>query len=69
MLHIEPTMLGRLDEIEGDLLQRRARAEAEGWLGEIEAIDLTLTFLRGKREQTQRFARRALVLKMLPRGD
>ncbi|WP_246144918.1 recombinase [Actinacidiphila oryziradicis] len=50
-------MLPRLDEIETDLLDRRARAEQEGWLGEIEGLDLTLTFLRQKREESQRLAR------------
>jgi hypothetical protein len=54
MLNINPKMLPRLDEIEDDLLARKARAEAEGWLGEVEGIDLTLTFLRQKRDQTQR---------------
>jgi len=39
-------MLPRLQEIETDLLARRGRAEAEGWLGEIEGIDLILEFLR-----------------------
>ena len=57
MLNINPKMLPRLDEIESDLLARRARAEHEGWLGEVEGIDLTLTFLRQKREETQRLAR------------
>jgi hypothetical protein len=33
-------MLPRLDEIEDDLLARRARAEHEAWLGEVEGIDL-----------------------------
>lgn len=41
MININPKMLPRLDEIEADLLARQARAEAEGWLGEIEGIDLT----------------------------
>jgi hypothetical protein len=54
-------MLPRLDELEGELLARRSRAEHEGWLGEIEGLDLTLTFLRQKREQTQRLARIAPV--------
>lgn len=36
---------------------RRARAEHEAWLGEVEGIDLTLTFLRQKREETKRLAR------------
>jgi len=42
-------MLMRFGEIEADLVTRRRRAEDEGWLGEIEGIDLTLSFLRGKR--------------------
>jgi hypothetical protein len=51
----------RLDEIEDDLLARRARAEHEAWLGEVEGIDLTLTFLRQKRQETKRVARVAPV--------
>ncbi|MCW2861976.1 MAG: integrase family protein [Actinoallomurus sp.] len=53
MLSINPKMLPRLDEIEADLIARRDRAIAEGWKGEIEGLDLTLTFLRGKRAQTR----------------
>jgi hypothetical protein len=72
MININPKMLPRLDEIETDLLTRRARAEAEGWLGEIEGIDLTLTFLRQKREETRRLARIAPIdlgiPAMLPAG-
>jgi hypothetical protein len=49
-------MLPRLDEIEIDLHARRAKAEIEGWLGEIDRIDLTLDFLRGKRTQAKRAA-------------
>ena len=59
MLAINPKMLPRLDEIEDDLLARRA--EHEAWLGEVEGIDLTLTFLRQKREETKRLARIAPV--------
>lgn len=61
MININPKMLPRLDEIKVDLLARRARAEAEGWLGEIEGIDLTLSFLCQKRDQTRRLARVAPV--------
>jgi hypothetical protein len=61
MLAINPKMLPRLNEIEDDLLARRARAERENWLGEVEGIDLTLTFLRQKREETKRLARIAPV--------
>jgi integrase len=53
MLSIDPRMLPRLDELEEDLVARRARALAEGWRGEVEGIDMTLTFLRGKRSQTR----------------
>jgi len=61
MLNINPKMLPRLDEIEEDLLERRGRAEREAWLGEIEGIDLTLTYLRQKREETKRLTRIAPV--------
>jgi hypothetical protein len=53
MLQINPKRLPRLDELEADLLTRKARAESEGWIGEIEGLDLTLTFLRDKRDQTR----------------
>lgn len=56
MLHVDPKMVGRLDEIHTDLLARRAHAETEGWLGELEGIDLTLRFLVDKRAETQRLA-------------
>ncbi len=61
MININPKMLPRLDEIEDDLVDRRSRAEHEGWLGEVEGIDLTLAFLRQKRDQTRRLARIAPV--------
>jgi hypothetical protein len=51
MLRIDPTMLDRLAELESDLLARKARAEGEGWLGEIEGIDLTLSCLEEKCER------------------
>jgi hypothetical protein len=59
VLHIDPRLLARLDDIEADLLTRRDKAAAEGWHGEIEGLDLTLSFLRDKRSHTQRFTRRA----------
>ncbi|MER7468528.1 recombinase [Streptomyces sp. NPDC097981] len=67
MLRVNPKMLPRLDELEQDLLDRRQRAEAEGWIGEIEGIDLTLTFLRGKRDEASRRSRRPVVDLGLPR--
>jgi len=49
-------MLDRLDEIHTDLLARRTHAESQGWLGELEGLDLTLRFLADKRTETQRLA-------------
>jgi hypothetical protein len=43
-----------------------AGAEAQGWIGEVEGIDLTLTFLHGKREDAHRLARARLVDLGLP---
>lgn len=54
MLHINPKMVPRLNELEADLEDRRQRASAEGWLGEIEGIELTLRFLRDKRAEALR---------------
>jgi hypothetical protein len=56
MLSINPKMLPRLDELEEDLLARRQRAISEGWRGEGEELELTLTFLRSKRNQARRAA-------------
>jgi integrase len=56
-LHVNPSMLGRLDQLEADLEDRRRRATAQGWLGEIEGIDRTLECLRDKRSDAQRVTR------------
>jgi hypothetical protein len=56
-LHVNPKMLARLDELESDLEERRARAASECWLGEIEGIDRTLRCLRDKRDDTLRLTR------------
>ncbi|MFF4576307.1 recombinase [Streptomyces sp. NPDC001410] len=66
MLSINPKMLPRLDELEEDLLTRRGRAVAEDWRGEIDGLDLTLAFLRSKREQARRFQRTGHVALGLP---
>ena len=57
-------MLPRLDELETDLPDRRSRAEQEGWLGEIDGLDLTLNLLRQKRDETRRMLRRSADLGM-----
>ena len=61
MLRVDPRMLPRLDELETDLLNRRAHAEAQGWLGELEGLDLTLRFLHDKRAEAHRLNRRPLL--------
>jgi hypothetical protein len=66
MLQINPRMLPRLDELEKDLVMRRKRAEEKQWLGEIEGIDLTLTFLRTKQADAIRSRRRTSVDLGLP---
>jgi hypothetical protein len=62
MLHVDPGMLPRLCELEEDLVARRRRAVAEGWLGEIEGIDLTLRLLREKQAGAARLTRRTVEL-------
>jgi hypothetical protein len=64
MLQINPKTLPRLDELETDLLDRRMRAEHEGWLGEIDGLDLTQNLLRQKRDETRRMLRRSTDLGM-----
>ena len=66
MLSVNSTMLSRLDELEEDLLDRRRRAITEGWQGEAKGLNLTLTFLRSKRNQTQRMQRAGTVTLGLP---
>jgi site-specific recombinase XerD len=61
MLDINPKMFDRLGEIEDDLAARRKRAKDENWRGEIEGIDLTLSFLRAKRAETERRLQRPAV--------
>ncbi|MFC4005730.1 hypothetical protein ACFOY2_00750 [Nonomuraea purpurea] len=46
MLNVNPKMLDRLKEIETDLLASRERAEADGWISEVEGIDLTRSAMR-----------------------
>ncbi|MHC6624907.1 tyrosine-type recombinase/integrase [Streptomyces globosus] len=67
VLQVNPKMVARLDELEKDLLLRRQRAQAESWLGEIDGIDQTLVFLRGKRAEALRLTRRTPVDLGLPR--
>ncbi|ULR50946.1 recombinase [Streptomyces deccanensis] len=54
MLQVNPKMLPRLAEVEKNLALRRERAEEKQWLGEIEGIDMTLTFVRTKQADSAR---------------
>lgn len=70
MLQIDPKMIDRLSEIETDLHGRRKRAKDEGWLGELEGIDLTLGFLDAKRQEARRLSLRPVIdLGMPTRSD
>ncbi len=66
MLQVNPKMLPRLAEIEKDLVLRRKRAEEEQWLGEIEGIDMTLTFVRTKQADAARLTQRSPVALGIP---
>jgi hypothetical protein len=61
MLAINPKMLPGSTRSRKICWPARARDEHEAWLGEVEGIDLTLTFLRQKRQETKRLARIAPV--------
>lgn len=54
MLHVSPNMLDRLNELEADLHTRRTIAQAKGWIGEIEGLTITLSFLAQKRTDLER---------------
>ncbi|MFB6717085.1 recombinase [Streptomyces sp. NPDC056237] len=56
----------RLGFTAGDLILRRRRAEDEQWLGEIEGIDLTLTFVRTKQADAARLTHRSPVSLGIP---
>jgi hypothetical protein len=54
VLRVDPKMFARLEGIETDLVARRARAQAEGWRGEFEGIDLACACLHDKRADVPR---------------
>ncbi|ORM37234.1 MULTISPECIES: site-specific integrase [Williamsia] len=56
MLHVSPDMLDRLNELETDLHARRDIAQTKGWIGEVEGIALTLSFLARKRTDLERLS-------------
>ncbi|WP_406501848.1 recombinase [Streptomyces sp. NBC_01590] len=58
---------GRLAEIEKDLHLRRKRAQEEHWLGEVEGIGSTLTFLRAEQAEAARLTKRPTTDLGIPR--
>ena len=66
MLDLDTAMLHRLDELETDLLGRRADAERRGWLGETDGIDVTLDHLRRQRDRARRLPARTLIQLGMP---
>ncbi|MCX5563072.1 hypothetical protein [Streptomyces sp. NBC_00038] len=67
MLQVNTMMLPRLADIEKDLLLRRKLAQEEHWLGEVEGIDSTLTFLRTKQAESARLTKRPTTDLGIPR--
>jgi hypothetical protein len=51
MLRPDPRQRARLQEIHDNLLARIAEAEREGWLGEIEGLQISLAGVRDKLAQ------------------
>ena len=58
MLRPNPDQPGRLAEIRDNLLDRIAEAEREGWLGEVEGLNISLTAADGKLRQLDDLAAR-----------
>jgi hypothetical protein len=54
MLWPDPTQRGRLVEIRDNLRARIAEAEREGWLGEVEGLQVSLAGAEDKLAQLQR---------------
>ncbi|MEU6629951.1 hypothetical protein ABZ905_16925 [Streptomyces parvus] len=51
----------------GSILLRRKRAQGEHWLGEVDGIDSTLTFLRAKQAEAARLVKRLVADLGIPR--
>jgi hypothetical protein len=60
MLWPDPAQRGRLTEIRDNLTARIAEAEREGWLGEIEGLQVSLAGAEEKLAQIGRRANRAV---------
>ena len=54
MLWPDPAQRGRLEEIRGNLIDRIAEAHREGWLGEVEGLEISLAGAEEKLAQLDR---------------
>ncbi|MFF8431118.1 hypothetical protein ACF07Y_39480 [Streptomyces sp. NPDC016566] len=61
LLRPDPAQRGRLEEIRDNLLARIAEAEREGWLGEVEGLQVSLAGAQQKLAQVDQFAARTTV--------
>jgi hypothetical protein len=64
MLWPDPAQRGRLTEIRDNLTARITEAEREGWLGEIEGLQVSLAGAEDKLAQIDRRARRAITVNL-----
>lgn len=62
---VDPAQMPRLDEIHANLVDRLAEAKAQGWLGEVAAIETTLAAAAQKLD-AMRAARSAPVQPGMP---
>ncbi|MER7955248.1 hypothetical protein ABTY94_10950, partial [Streptomyces sp. NPDC096030] len=53
LLRPEPSQQDRLIEIRDNLLDRIAEAQREGWLGEVEGLEISLAGAEGKLTQLE----------------
>jgi len=66
MLQPDPAQRGRLLEIRDNLIARIAEAEREGWLGEVEGLQVDLAGAEEKLAQMERTATRTPIALGLP---
>jgi len=66
MLRPDPAQRGRLVEIHDNLTDRKAEAEREGWLGEIEGLTVSRTAADEKLAQLDRITQRRSVMLGMP---
>lgn len=66
LLRPDPAQRGRLEEIRDNLLARIAEAEREGWLGEVEGLNVSLAGAEDKLAQIDRQSQKATIILGMP---